>query len=184
MSNEQPSKVKTGYKHLHRHFAARNLQISVALIIVVSLLGGIFLQSISSILSLYFGLSTTTLSILLIIGYVLIIAFLAALFAYRFVGPFKRLEYEMKTISRGNFGKRLSLRTNDDLHIRSFVTFLNEFIDSFEEMSKEYNKISSTITSHLGEIEKKLDKEPSDCDEIKKNIKDLQRKIHEFRERW
>ncbi|MEE8185963.1 MAG: hypothetical protein V3T96_06185 [Thermodesulfobacteriota bacterium] len=174
----------TDHKLRHRHFVSKDLQISIALIIVVSLLGGVFLQSISSALSTYFGLSTTILTILLIIGYIMIIAFLTLLFTHRLVGPFKRLEYEMKTISKGNFSKRLSLRSKDDLHIRCFVTFLNEFIDNFEEMSREYNKISSTITSHLGEIENKLDKVPTDCNEIKNNIKALQRKLHEFRERW
>jgi methyl-accepting chemotaxis protein len=184
MGNEEPSRIKTKHILKQRHFAARQLQISIALLIVIALLGGIFLQSLSSGLSSYLGLSPSVVTIVLIIGYACIIAFLALLFSHRLVGPFKRLEYEMQMIAKGDIGRRISVRKKDDLYIRSFITKVNEFIDEFEEMSKEYNKMSSLVSSRLGEIIKKAEGEAIDCQKCKEEIEDLQRRIHEFRERW
>jgi methyl-accepting chemotaxis protein len=184
MGNEETSRTKTKHILKQRHFAARQLQISIALLIVIALLGGIFLQSLSSWLSSYLGLSPSVVSIVLTIGYAGIIVFLTLLFSHRLVGPFKRLEYEMQVITKGAIGKRLSVRTKDDLYIRNFITNVNEFIDEFEEMSKEYNKMSSLVSSQLGKVVKSAEGESIDCENLRKEIEDLQRKIHEFRERW
>ncbi|MFQ5586922.1 MAG: HAMP domain-containing protein [Thermodesulfobacteriota bacterium] len=184
MANEETPRIKTKHKLKQRHFAARELQITIALLIVIALLGGVFLQSFSSGLSSYLGLSSSFVTIFLVIGYAGLIVFLALLFAYRLVGPFKRLEYEMKVIAKGDIGRRLSVRTKDDLYIRNFVTKVNEFIDEFGEMSQEYNRMSSLISSRLGEIFKKVEDESIDCRQIREDIENLQRRIHEFRERW
>jgi len=184
MGNEVPPQVKTRHKLKQRHFAARELQISIALIIVIALLGGIFLQSLSSWLSSYLGLSSSVVTIFLTIGYAGIIAFLTIFFSHKLVGPFKRLEYEMQIITKGGIGKRLSVRTKDDLYVRNFVSKVNEFIDEFEEMSKEYNKMSSLVSSQLGEVIRRADGETIECDTLRQEMEELQRKIHEFRERW
>ena len=76
-----------------RYFVAKELQITIALLVVLALLGGSFLQSVSATLNTYFGFTTPVLSIFLISGYIIIVAFLAIFFAHRLLGPFKRLEY-------------------------------------------------------------------------------------------
>ncbi len=172
------------FKRRQRYFVARELQISLAFLVILALLGGVFLQSVSKGLSSYFGLSTPAVSILLIIGYILIIIFLSILFSHRLVGPFKRLEYEMKIISKGEIARRLTVRTKDDLHVRNFIAYTNAFIDSFEALSKEYNMLNSTISTQLSELTKMLDHEHIDCEEIGRRIKQIQRKIYEFREHW
>ncbi len=184
MGNEETPRAKTKHKLKQRHFAARELQISIALFIVIALLGGICLQSLSSWLSSYLGLSPSVVTIFLTIGYAGIIVLLTLLFSHRLVGPFKRLEYEMQVVIKGDIGKRLSVRDKDDLYIRNFITNVNVFIDEFEEMSKEYNKMSSLVSSQLGKVVKSTEDEPIDCQKFRKDIEELERRIHEFRERW
>lgn len=163
---------------------ARELQFSIALIIVLALLGGIFLQAASSALISYWGLETTALGFFLIIGYIVIVVFLAVLFTHRLVGPFKRLEYEMKLIQAGDLSKRLSIRTQDDLHIRNFVKYVNSFISKFSEMSGEYNRLNSTVLVRLETIAGELAKGKTDCPHLKKEIEAFLKEVREFREKW
>lgn len=167
-----------------RYFIAKELQFSLALVIVLALLGGIFLQAASSALTSYLGLETTALGFFLISGYVLIVVLLAVFFTHRLIGPFKRLEYEMKLVQAGNLAKRLSIRSQDDLHIRNFVKHVNTFITRFQEMSSEYNRLNSTVVSKLDMISGELAKQKADCPHLKKEIEDLLKEVREFREKW
>lgn len=178
---DQTKTPKTGRQ---RHYETRELQLSVAVLAVLALLGGIILQAVSSELTSYYGLSPQVLSLLLIVGYVLLVALIAIFFTYRLLGPFKRLEYEMKLISAGELSRRLSIRRKDDLHIRNFVSYVNTFISEFEDMSKEYNRLNSALTKKMDEITSELSKEPFDCEKAKREIKVLQKEIRELREKW
>ena len=182
MHKGESSKLTRPFKQ--RYFATRDLQVSVALLVVLALLGGIFLQTFSSALLSRYGSSTPVLGVFLIIGYFMIVVLLAVFFTHRLVGPFKRLEYEMKLISSGELSKRLSIRSQDDLHIRNFVKYNNNFISKFEEMSKEYNRLNSTVEKKMEEIGNELSKKDFDCDKVKAEISALQKEIREFREKW
>ncbi|MBI5586857.1 MAG: hypothetical protein HY889_00645 [Deltaproteobacteria bacterium] len=182
MHKDEPSKLTRPFKQ--RYFATRDLQFSVALLVVLALLGGIFLQTFSSALLSSYGSSTPVLGVFLIIGYFMIVVLLAVFFTHRLVGPFKRLEYEMKLISSGELSKRLSIRSQDDLHIRNFVKYNNNFISKFEEMSKEYNRLNSTVEKNMEEISNELAKENFDCARVRAEISALQKEIREFREKW
>lgn len=114
----------------------------------------------------------------------MIVAILSIFFAHKFLGPFKRLEYEMKIISSGELDKRLSIRTKDDLYVRNFVTYINKFIENFENMSKDYNKLHSAISVQTGDIIKKMEKGQHNPEEIKETLETLQKRIHELREKW
>lgn len=181
---DNTSPAKPAFKKSHRHFVAKELQLTIALLAVIALLGGIVLQTLSSVLVKHYGFSTPFLSVLLIVGYIAIVAFLAVFFAHRFVGPFKRLEYEMKLMTAGELGRRLSIRSNDDLHVKNFVRYLNNFIVNFEEMSKEYNRLNSLVSTKLAEVETELSKDNYDCGKLREELRMLQKKIHEFREKW
>lgn len=167
-----------------RYFIARELQFSLALIIVLALLAGIFLQAASSALISYWGLETTFLGFFLIAGYILIVVLLAVFFTHRLIGPFKRLEYEMKLIQSGDLDRRLSIRTQDDLHIRNFVKYVNSFVASFAEMSGEYNRLNSTVITKLDMVADELARGKTDCPHLKKEIDDLLKQVREFREKW
>jgi len=167
-----------------RYFVAKELQITIALLVVLALLGGSFLQSVSATLNTYFGFTTPVLSIFLIIGYIIIVAFLAIFFAHRLLGPFKRLEYEMKIITNGDLDKRLTVRTKDDLYVRNFVAYVNEFVENFENMSKDYNKLHSTLSTEMTNTIKKIEKGECTQKDIKETLTTLQKHIHELREKW
>lgn len=176
--------MKSETRFKQRHFVARELQFSIALLAVLALLGGIFLQTVSSILVNYYGVNTSLLGIFLIFGYLSIVLLLAVFFTHRLIGPFKRIEYEMKLISAGDLSKRVMIRTKDDLHVRTFVKYLNEFIANFEQMSKDYNKVNSEFTQKTEEIIQELSKEKLDCDKIVQELRVLQKQIHRLREHW
>ncbi|MFQ5735296.1 MAG: hypothetical protein ACE5GY_00355 [Thermodesulfobacteriota bacterium] len=167
-----------------RHFVAREIQFSIAMLTVLALLGGILLQTLSSLVRVYWGLNTPFLGVFLIIGYVAIVLLLAMFFTYRLIGPFKRLEYEMKLITNGDTSRRLSIRSQDDLHIRNFVKYTNKFIDDFFEVSAEYNRLNSTVSKKMDEISEELSKDDYCCDKIQKDIMDLQQQIKALRKRW
>lgn len=181
---ERDDSLKTTRPQTQRHFTSRDLQFSVALLIVLALLSGIFLQAFSSVLISYYGLNTAFLGVLLVVGYLMIVAILAVFFTHRMIGPFKRLEYEMKQISKGELARRLSIRSKDDLHIRKFVRYNNDLISKFEDLSKEYNRLNSAVSGKMEEITKELSKEKFDCDRVKEEIQALQKEIREFREKW
>ena len=167
-----------------RYFIAREIQITIAILVVIALLSGIFLQLISKGLSVYMGIESPFIGIFLTVGYIAIIVFLAILFSYRLVGPFKRLEYEMKLIAKGELDRRLSIRGNDDLHVKNFAGYMNEMINDFEEMSKDYNKINAAIDRGFDDLLEMIKSDKHDSVEIKDKIISLQKHIHEFREKW
>ena len=167
-----------------RYFMAKELQFSLAFVIVLALLGGIFLQAVSSALISYWELKTPFLGFFLIIGYAAIVVLLAVFFTHRLIGPFKRLEYEMKLVKDGNLSRRLSIRTHDDLHIRNFVRYVNSFLSRFEEMSAEYNRLNSTVITKLDMAVEELAKGRTDCPRLKEEIEQLRTQVREFREKW
>jgi len=181
---DQEGQKRIPRKFRQSYFVARELQFSIALLAVMALLGGIFLQTVSSALIAYFELTTPSLGIFLIVGYIILVVLLSVFFTHRLVGPFKRLEYEMKLVSSGELNRRLTVRTKDDLHVRNFVRYTNDFISNFEEMSKEYNKLNSALSLKLNAIAREVSREPVDCDKIRREIKELQQQIHKLREKW
>ena len=176
--------VKTPRKHKEGYFATRELQLTIAVLAILALVGGILLQSLSSSLIARYGGATPLLGVVLIVGYIAIIVLLAVFFTHRLIGPFKRLEYEMRMISSGDLSKRLSVRTRDDLHIRNFVGYANEFIASFDAMGTEYKRLNSAVLGKLIEITDNLSKESYSSEELKGEILALEQKIKDFMQRW
>lgn len=181
---QKEDSLKSGHHVKQRYFCARELQFSIALLIVLALLGGVFLQAISSLLSQYYGVDTPVLGILLIIGYVAIVVLLAVFYTHRLIGPFVRLEYEMKMISQGNLSKRLTLRIKDDLHIKNFVNHVNSFVGRYEEANRDYGQMHAAISKRLEEITKELSKgKEADCSMIDQELRALQAEMRKFREK-
>jgi nitrate/nitrite-specific signal transduction histidine kinase len=180
------SKNTTGHAHRHRqrYFVATEIQLTIAILVVIALMGGLFLQSVTSALTSYVGLKTPVLGVFLILGYVLIVVLLAIFFSHRLVGPFKRLEYEMKHIRAGGLDRRLTIRVKDDLHVRNFTKYTNDFLGSFAEMSREYSKLNSVISEKMGEYIEELSKEDCDIKKIREELESLYLEIHKFREKW
>jgi hypothetical protein len=167
-----------------RCFVAKELQFSIALLAVMTLLGGVFLQALASALVRRYGFNAAIAGIFLILGYIALVFILSVFFAHRFLGPFKRLEYEMKLIASGEPGRRLSVRAREDLHVRNFIRYTNGFIDSFAEMSREYNNLNGTVTKRLADLTEELSRKDFDCEKVKSEIRELHRRITEFRQKW
>ena len=55
----------------------------------------------------------------------------------------------MRHIKAGEINRRLTVRPKDDLHVRNFVRHVNSLIESFDEMSKSYNKLNSSVSTGL-----------------------------------
>ncbi|MBI5886048.1 MAG: hypothetical protein HZB85_05640 [Deltaproteobacteria bacterium] len=164
---------------LQRCFTAREIQITLALLTVVALLAGICLQTVSSVLREHYGMGAVFVGGFLIIGYALIVLLIAIFFTHRLIGPFKRIEYEMKLISGGELSRRLSIRANDDLHVRNFVAYANRFIASFEQMSKDYGALNGVVSARLGEISTELLKENLDCERLKAELLALRQQVRD-----
>jgi len=177
MDDKRYAKKQTCFSH-------KELRFSIAFLATIALLAGIFLQNISTWLTRYYHLNALVLGVFLVVGYAIIVVLISIFFTHRLCGPFKRIEYEMKLISKGDLSRRLSVRTNDDLHIRNFITYANEFLDDFDAMRREYNYLSATATTRLDEIAAKLSEEKLDCKALKDEILGLRTRIHEFREKW
>ena len=172
-----------GKKVRQHYFVARELQASIAVLVILALLGGTFLLYLSKELNALLGVRTPFLTLFLMLGYAAIVAFSAIFFTHRLVGPFKRLEYEMKMITKGDLSKRLSIRRNDDWHVRSFVAQVNALIERLEEMSMEYNKLNSILSERLAELSERIRKgEP--YEDLLEVIEAINDEVHRLREKW
>ncbi|MEK7679125.1 MAG: hypothetical protein AAB356_02925 [Deltaproteobacteria bacterium] len=182
MHKEETIKASQWVKQ--RYFAARELHFSIAMIVVLSLIGGIGLQTVSSALVSYYHFNMVFVGMLLIFGYAGLVVLVSIFFAYRLIGPFRRLEYELKLISSGDLSKRLSIRSKDDLHIRNFTKYANNLIAKFEVMSRDYNTLSSAVSREIDDIHKELEKRDFDCEILKKRLITLQKNVRDFRVHW
>ncbi|MBI2414115.1 MAG: hypothetical protein HYV24_13005 [Deltaproteobacteria bacterium] len=181
---QKEDSLKSGRHIRQRYFCAKELQFSIALLIVLALLGGVFLQAISSLLSQYYGVDTPVLGILLIIGYISIVVLLAVFYTHRLIGPFVRLEYEMKMIAQGNVSKRLSLRAKDDLHIKNFVKYVNGFVCRCEDAKQGYDQLHASVSKRLDDVTREIAKgSDADCSMIQQEIQALQAEMKKFREK-
>ncbi len=176
--------TKTERKNQRGLFSSKQLHLSIAVIAVVTLLGGAILQFTSRWVVLHYDLGPTHYGLILIAGYIFLILMLCAIFTYKLIGPFRRLEYEMKLISSGELRRRLSVRDGDDLHIRRFVGNVNSLLGNFEEMSREYNKLNNVVDTKLEDITDDLSSETHDVGIVGREINMLQEEIHIMREKW
>lgn len=178
MNTEGP--LKTISKFKQRYFSARELQFSIAFLIVIALLGGMLLQSVSSALISYYGMNAAAVGVLLIAGYALIVIVLAVFFTHRLIGPFKRLEYEMKFIAGGDIRRRLTVRGQDDLHVKNFILYTNSFLSCLEEMSKEHRILNEIVSKKILEIDEEFKKDNCDCKKIREELTVLQKQLRDF----
>lgn len=168
-------------KRKEKSFSSRDLQVSLALMTVIALIVGISLHFAAHYAGAAMEIDPTLLGIGLILGYVFIVIMLPILFTHRFVGPFKRVEYEMKFVSTGDLKRRLTVRSRDDLHIRNFIGYVNTFIDRFERLDKDYVKLRDEVTLELERLRAELAKDNPNCAKIREDVLVLHKKMKEFK---
>ncbi len=131
-----------------KYFVTKELRLSIALIILWSLLITAFFTYFAKELSERIG-HGTLLFVIIMVGYILIVIVLTMLFSHRLIGPFQRLKTEIKLISSGDCRRRLNIRNNDDIYIRSFVIEVNSLLDDFEKMHHCKESLIRHVDSEL-----------------------------------
>ena len=152
-----------------KYFIPRELRFSVAIIILWSLLVTTGYSYLVKELSermehgfLFF--------MLISLGYILIVVVLTIIFSHRLIGPFQRLKTEMKLIQSGDYCKRLNVRDNDDLYIKSFLMEVNKLLDELEKTDNCRKDLAKCVDSELLNILALIDKGEASKEEMKEAI--------------
>jgi len=134
-----------------KYFISKELRISIALIILWSLLVTAFFTYFAKELAEKIG-NGTPLFLVVMLGYLLIIVVLTMLFSHRLIGPFERLNTEMRLIRSGEYHRRLGVRKSDDIYIRSFIKEVNMILEACEKEQQYKKELIKHIDSDLMSI--------------------------------
>ncbi len=152
-----------------RYFRHRELRFSIALMILWSLLAMAFLTYLTRVLG---GKIEPGLFFFIVVfaGYAVVVVFLTLIFTHRFVGPFERLKMEMRIVLAGDYHRRLCVRNNDDVYIRSFISEVNKVLDELEKTQLFKEEIHANIDSELLEIVSLLENRDVSREELREAI--------------
>jgi signal transduction histidine kinase len=131
-----------------KYFVPKELRTSIALIILWSLLVTAFFTYFAKELGEKIG-SGTLLFVIVMLGYVAIVVVLTMLFSHRLLGPFQRLNTEIRLIKAGDYRRRLKVRTNDDVYIKSFISEVNEILEKLEQLQEQKDSLIKYVDSEL-----------------------------------
>jgi nitrogen fixation/metabolism regulation signal transduction histidine kinase len=159
-----------------RFFMAKELRLSISLIVIWSLLAGIIFTYLTKELGARIEHGVFS-YIIVFLGYVIIVVVLALFFTHRFIGPFERLKMEMRLILTGNYHRRLSVRTSDDFYVRSFVLEVNKMLDEFERKSFDKEGFRKSIDSELLHIMALVEKENVSKDKLREALLSFHEKM-------
>jgi nitrogen fixation/metabolism regulation signal transduction histidine kinase len=171
-------------KRVHqKFFMARELRLSIALIVIWSLLAGILFTYITKELGAKIEPGIVTF-ILVFVGYILIVVVLAMFFAHRFIGPFERLKMEIKLVLAGNYQRRLNVRGSDDFYIRSFIMEVNKIIDILDNKCRAFDqeKLSRVVDSGLLNMIALIEKPDFSKEKLREALILLHQKLHSMLE--
>lgn len=149
-----------------KFFMARELRLSISLIVIWSLLAGILFTYITKEI----GAKTEhgLLSFIAVfIGYLIIVIVLALFFTHRFIGPFERLKMEIRLILAGDYQRRFRVRGSDDFYVRSFIIDVNKILDSFEAKCLDKKTFRQNIDSELLHIMSLIEKEDATKEKLR-----------------
>lgn len=134
-----------------KYFGSKEIRISIALIILWSLLATAFFTFVAKEIGERAGYGTLLFA-LVMLGYVVVVVILTLHFSHRLVGPFQRLKTEMRLIMAGEYNRRLSVRNNDDVYIKSFIIETNKMLHELEKLYHCKKDIVDHIDSELSKI--------------------------------
>jgi methyl-accepting chemotaxis protein len=164
-----------------KYFVSKELRISIALIILWTLLITAFFTYLAKELGGRMG-HGTPLFIIIMFGYVAIVVVLTMLFSHRLIGPFQRLKTEIRLILAGDYRRRLNVRVKDDIYIKSFIGQINQLLDRIENMHKcqkdMINQFDSELLGLLSQIEEKEDSKEN----LRETVLSLHKKIQHIAE--
>lgn len=162
-----------------KYFRLKELRLSVAYMVLWSLLAVAFFTYLTIELSekiernpFYF--------IIILAGYTIIVIILSLFFTHRFLGPFERLKMQLKIILLGDYHRRLSIRSHDDLYIRSFISEVNKLLDNLEKMHLLKEDPVKKIDSELSNIKSLIERKEISREELGEAINLLHKKVDDL----
>lgn len=159
-----------------KYFVSKELRISIALIIIWTLLITAFFTYLAKELGGKIG-HGTPLFIIIMFGYVAIVVVLTMLFSHRLIGPFQRLKTEIRLILAGDYGRRLNVRVKDDIYIKSFIGQINKLLDRIETMHHCQKDMINKFDSELLGILSEIDEDKGSREKMRHSLLTLHKKI-------
>ncbi len=159
-----------------KYFVSKELRLSIAVIILWSLLITAFFTYFAKELSEKIGHGTLMFFIIMA-GYVIIVAVLTMLFSHRLIGPFQRLKTEIRLIVAGDCTRRLNVRTNDDIYIKSFVIEVNKVLTRHEAMYQYKESVSKEIDSEMMKLLSDMESGEPSKEQMRESILALHKKL-------
>jgi hypothetical protein len=156
-----------------RFFTARELRISIVMIILLSFLSSVVFMYLIKVFGGTIKEHSILAFILVMVGYAAVVGFLTTIFTHRFVGPFERLRYELSIIISGDYQRRLNVRKHDDAYVKAFVEDVNKVILLLQENDRCGAEAQRDLFSALSAIIGKMD----DGDPHRKELVSLRNKV-------
>ncbi len=160
-------------KRKQRFFTARELRVSILMIILLSFLSAVVFMYMIKVFGGTIKEHSILAFIVVMVGYAAVVGVLTMIFAHRFVGPFERLRYELGIILSGDYQRRLNVRKHDDAYVKAFVEDVNKVIALLQENDRCGAEAQMDIFSALSAIIGKMD----DGDPHRKELLSLRNKI-------
>jgi signal transduction histidine kinase len=165
-----------------KYFIAKELRLSIALIILWSLLVTAFFTYFAKELSGRIG-HGTLLFVIIMGGYGLIVIVLTMLFSHRLIGPFQRLKAEIRIIIAGDYCRRLTLRGNDDIYIRSFIHEINKLLDEMEKMHNYREDVNRRIDSQFMRLISEVETGHATKEQTRESILSMHKELQSLSEK-
>jgi methyl-accepting chemotaxis protein len=165
-----------------KYFVSKELRISISLIILWSLLVTAFFTFIAKEIGGKIG-HGTPLFIVLMVGYAAIVVVLTMLFSHRLLGPFQRLMTEIRLILSGDYRRRLNVRKNDDIYIRSFVSQVNKLLEEIERMKGCQKDMIKQFDSELLSLISVIEENDQNKEKMREAVLSLHKKLKEVSDR-
>jgi signal transduction histidine kinase len=165
-----------------KYFGSKEVRISIALIILWSLLATAFFTYVAKLIGEKVGYGTFLFA-LVMLGYIVVVVILTMHFSHRLVGPFQRLKTEMRLIMAGEYRRRLNVRKNDDLYIKSFIEEANKMLNVLEKAHSCKEDIMKHFDSELSGIISLVEDEKSTKEKIKDSLLAFHKKITALEEK-
>jgi len=147
----------------------------VAIIILWSLLFTMVFSFFAGMLGEEIGHGPLFFTIILA-GYVLIIVVLTLIFSHRLIGPFQRLKTEIKLVRTGDYCKRLNIRSNDDIYLRTFVEDVNSILNELEKVQDCRERLAVHIETEMTALASVIEKGDATGEELKTALVSFQEK--------
>jgi methyl-accepting chemotaxis protein len=159
-----------------KYFVSKELRISIALIILWTLLVTAFFTYIAREIGGRIG-HGVPLFIITMFGYAAIVVGLTMLFSHRLIGPFQRLKTEIRLILNGDYRRRLNVRKNDDIYIRSFIVHVNRILDEIEDVHQCQNEMIKQFDSELLNLIAVIEEKDQSREKLREAVLALHRKL-------